>query len=186
MKDALLVIDIVNSFRHEDGPSLLRSFRERLDNMIEALNQARSRGLPVIYVNDADGDWTGNAPGCVRRAIEEGEGGDVVGALAPRPGELFLFKPRYSAFDHTPLALILSARQTDRALLVGAATEGCVVQSAIDARELDLKATIVGPACATADDHLEELALAYASEVGGIHIAASVQDALLGDDIAVT
>jgi hypothetical protein len=39
-------------------------------------------------------------------------------------------------------------------------------QSAIDARELGLKATILGPACATADDELERIALAYAAEVG--------------------
>jgi nicotinamidase-related amidase len=58
----------------------------------------------------------------------------------------------------------------ERVVLVGAATEGCVVQTVIDAREHGLKATILADACATADEHLEETALRYAEDVGGIRI----------------
>ena len=90
-----------------------------------------------------------------------------------------MFKPRYSAFDHTPVELILEADRVERVLLAGAATEGCIVQSAIDARELGLKATILGPACATADYELEQIALAYAAEVGGVRIATRLDDAFV-------
>jgi nicotinamidase-related amidase len=178
VSDVLLVIDVVNSFRHEDGDSLLASFRSRLAGMSETLAQARARDLPVMYVNDAHGDWTGDAPAFVRRAIEAGEGGEVVQALAPLAHERFLFKPRYSAFDHTPLALILEGEQVDRVLIAGAATEGCIVQSAIDARELGLKATILERACATANQNLERVALAYAREVGGVYVSESLDDAV--------
>jgi nicotinamidase-related amidase len=177
VKDALLVIDVVNSFRHEDGGSLLASVRSRLPAITEALAAARAANLPVIYVNDAQDDWRGDAPRFVRQAIEVGKGSDVVEALAPRVNECFVFKPRYSAFDHTPLELILEANRVDRVLLIGAATEGCVVQSAIDARELGLRATILRQACATADEDLERIALAYAAEVGGIRIATRLDDA---------
>jgi nicotinamidase-related amidase len=54
---------------------------------------------------------------------------------------------------------------------MGAATEGCVVQTAIDAREHGLQATILAEACATTDPSLEELALRYAAEVGGVRVA---------------
>ncbi len=177
MKDAFLVIDVVNSFRHEDGGSLLASFRYRLAGMTDALAAARADELPVIYVNDAHNDWRGNAPRFIRQAIDAGKGADVVEALAPRVDERFVFKPRYSAFDHTPVELILEADRIERVLLAGAATEGCIVQTAIDARELGYKATILAPACATADEELERIALAYAAEVGGIRIAASLEDA---------
>jgi nicotinamidase-related amidase len=74
--------------------------------MTETLGEARSStDLPVLYVNDARADWAGDAPSFVERAVDDGLGGDVVSALAPRAGESFLFKARYSAFDHTPLAL---------------------------------------------------------------------------------
>jgi nicotinamidase-related amidase len=65
-----------------------------------------------------------------------GPGGGLMGELVPLPGERFVIKPRYSAFDHTPLALILEELGCERLLLAGMSTEGCVTQSAIAAREL--------------------------------------------------
>jgi nicotinamidase-related amidase len=178
MNDALLVVDVINKFDHDNGASLLASFRSRLSQMIETLAQARSRQARLIYVNDAGGDWSGDAPGFVQRAIDSGEGGDVVEALRPGAGECFMFKPRYSAFDYTPLAPVLEAEHVERILLIGAATEGCVVQSAIDARELGLKATILSHACATANEKLEGIALAYAADVGGVRVATSLNEAI--------
>ena len=61
-------------------------------------------------------------------------------------------------------------------LLVGGSTEGCIVQSGIDARELGFKVTIVEPACATIDPELERTALRYAESVAGIRVAASIDD----------
>ena len=79
-------------------------------------------------------------------------------------------KPRYSAFDHTALELLLEAKSTTRVVVMGAATEGCVVQTALDAREHGLKATILADACATTDADLEGTALRYAQDVGGIRV----------------
>jgi nicotinamidase-related amidase len=93
-----------------------------------------------------------------------------VARLAPRPDEPFLLKARYSVFDHTPLDLLLGELGVERLLLTGAATEGCVVQSGIDAREHGLKVTILAHACATVDARLEEIALRYAEDVGGMRI----------------
>lgn len=81
------------------------------------------------------------------------------------------FKARYSAFDHTALDLLLAELECERILLCGAATEGCVVQTGIHAREHGFKVTILARACATTDDALERVALAYAEQVGGIRIA---------------
>jgi nicotinamidase-related amidase len=44
------------------------------------------------------------------------------------------------------------------------------VQTALDAREHGLKATIVADACATTDPDLEQTALRYAEAVGGIRL----------------
>jgi nicotinamidase-related amidase len=150
---------------------LLGSFRGRLPAMVMTLERARSRELPVVYVNDAAGRWDGDAPAHVRAAIGRGSGADVVSALAPQPGESFVFKPRYSAFDRTPLAQILREWDVERILLMGGSTEGCIVQSGIDGRELGFKVSILANACATADPELERVALAYAERVGGIRVA---------------
>jgi nicotinamidase-related amidase len=68
--------------------------------------------------------------------------------------------------------LLLESEGIRRVVLVGASTEGCVVQTALDARELGLKATILADACATASTELEEVSLRYAEEVGGIRVCA--------------
>jgi nicotinamidase-related amidase len=176
MKDALLVVDVFNDFDHESGDALLESFRERHAGMREAPVAARAAGVPVIYVNDQR-SWNGDAPGLVRWAIDESPGGELIAALKPEPDEAFILKPRYSAFDHTPLIVLLRELEIERLLMAGAATEGCVVQSAIDARELGFKVTILADACATNDRELEALALRYAERVGGIFVVGSFADA---------
>jgi nicotinamidase-related amidase len=169
---ALLVIDAINTFEHEDADALLASFRARVDGMEAALARARAEGTIVVYANDAAGCWDGDAPGHVARAVA-GHGGDVVERIAPRPGDLFFFKRRYSAFDATPVRQVLDDLEVTHVFLAGAATEGCVVQSGIDARELGLKVTILPEACATVDEDLERIALEYAERVGGMRLRSS-------------
>jgi nicotinamidase-related amidase len=167
--DVLLVVDLFNDFHHEDGERLLASFRERASNMERALRAARAGGVTVVYVNDGHARWDGDVRRLAGDALD-GEGGDLLEPLVPRDGDPFLLKHRYSAFDHTSLDILLESLDAARVLLMGAATERCVVQTAIDARELGLKASIIENACATADPEPEEVALRYAARVGGIHI----------------
>jgi nicotinamidase-related amidase len=169
VRDVLLLVDVVNRFEHEDGEALLASYRRRHEGMVAALERARAEDIPVVYANDNDGLWDGDAPGLVRAAIA-GKGGDLIAAIAPAPGDRFVVKPRYSAFDHTPLVLILRELGAERLLLAGAATEMCVVQTAIDARELGFKLTVLADACATTDERLERLSLEYLEQVVGARL----------------
>jgi nicotinamidase-related amidase len=170
MKDLLLLVDVINDFHHEDGERLLASFRQRHAGLVAALESARAREVPVVYANDNVGVWDGDAPGQVRRAIEQGRGGELIAAIAPRPGDRFVVKPRYSAFDHTPLDLVLRELDVERILLAGAATEMCVVQTAIAARELGFKVSILVDACASVDEREEKIALDYAENVVGARL----------------
>lgn len=169
MRDALVVIDLLQRFDHEDGDALLASLRGRLPGLVDALDRARADGTPVVYVNDLDGRWDSNAPALVRDALD-GPGGDALAEVAPREGDRILLKPRYSIFDHTPLVVLLRELEVERLLLAGAATEMCVVQSAIDARELGFKVSILAGACATTDPELERLAFEYAERVVGARV----------------
>lgn len=169
MRDALVVIDLLQRFDHEDGDALLASLRGRLSGLVDALDRARADGTPVVYVNDLDGRWDSNAPALVRDALD-GPGGDALAEVAPREGDRILLKPRYSIFDHTPLVVLLRELEVERLLLAGAATEMCVVQSAIDARELGFKVSILAGACATTDPELERLAFEYAERVVGARV----------------
>jgi nicotinamidase-related amidase len=172
VKDALLLIDVLNDFAHEDGETLLVSFGDRLPGFRRILAHARDSGIPVVYSNDMQGRWDSDAPALVREALD-GRGGDVIAEIAPQPGDRVVLKPRYSAFDHTPLVLLLRELEIERLLLAGGATERCLVQSAIDARELGFKVTIVTDACATVDERLEQLAFEYAEKVVGAFLQRS-------------
>jgi nicotinamidase-related amidase len=169
VRDALLLVDVLNDFEHEDGERLLSSFRERHDGMVRALGRARGEEVPVVYANDNYGVWDGDRRRLVRQALD-GRGGDLLEALAPGEDDAFVVKPRYSAFDKTPLELILRELETERLLLAGASTEGCVAQTAIDARELGFKVSILAHACATVDERVEKVALDYLEAVVGVRI----------------
>jgi nicotinamidase-related amidase len=170
MRDALVVIDVINDFAHPDGAALLDSFRARQPVLVESLEDARARDVPVIYVNDSHDSWDWDVAGWIERTTRASPAPELVQSVAPRAGDAFLRKPRYSAFDQTPLELVLERLQIERILLVGSATEMCIVQSAIDARELGLKVTILAAACASVDADDEQLALAYAERVAGVFV----------------
>ena len=170
MTRALLLVDVIQTFEHADGDRLLASYRERHANLVRALVDARESDVPVVYANDDFGSWRGDAPELLRRAAQ-GPAGDLVREIAPHEHDRFLLKPRYSAFKHTALDLLLRELGVELVLLAGAATEMCVVQTAIDARDLDYKVTVLADACATVDERLERLALAYLEEVAGARVA---------------
>jgi nicotinamidase-related amidase len=172
VKDALLLVDVLNDFEHEDGERLMASFRARHEGMVRALGRARREDVPVVYANDNYGVWDGDRRRLVQQALD-GRGGDLLEALAPSEDDAFVVKPRYSAFDKTPLELILRERETERLLLAGASTEGCVAQTAIDARELGFKVTVLADACATVDERVEQVALDYLEGVVGVRIERS-------------
>jgi len=169
VKDALVLVDVVQTFEHDEGEQLLESFRSRHAGFVAALARARGDGVPVVYANDNFGVWDGDAPRLVRSGLA-GPGGELVDAIAPREGETFVVKPRYSAFDHTPLDLILGELGVERLLLGGMSTEGCVAQTTIDARELGFKVTVLAAACATLDERVEQIALDYLENVAGAFV----------------
>jgi nicotinamidase-related amidase len=169
MRDVLLLVDVLNDFRHEDGDRLLASFRERFPALERRLQAGRAAGVPVVFANDNEGIWDGDGPALIRRALD-GPAGELISRIAPSRKDRLVLKPRYSAFDHTPLGLILGELETERILLAGTATEMCVAQTAISAREAGLKVTVFADACATVDERYERIALDYLENVVGAFV----------------
>ena len=69
MNDALLVVDVLNDFRHEDGARLAESFRAVHPQLREVLSSSREANLPIIYANDHFGDRTADGDAIVDRAL---------------------------------------------------------------------------------------------------------------------
>jgi nicotinamidase-related amidase len=130
---AVLVIDMLNAYRHEDAELLVPNVAEVIDPMVGIISVARGRDdVDVIYVNDNHGDFGADHHDIVRSALD-GEHPDLVEPIVPADGELFLEKVRHSAFYSTPLEYLLTQLETKRLILTGQVTEQCILYTALDA-----------------------------------------------------
>ena len=132
MKSALIVVDMLNEYDHEDADVLVESVREALPAMRRLIERARDEGVPVVYINDNYGDWSAGRPELVERAVA-GKAGDVVEPIAPADGTWFIAKARHSIFYETQLEYLLREQEIDRIVRVGQVTEQCILYSALDA-----------------------------------------------------
>ena len=132
MKSAVIVVDMLNEYDHEDADVLVESVREALPAMRRLVERAHRDGTPVVYVNDNHGDWSAGRPELVRRAAA-GRAADLVEAIAPGEGTWFIAKARHSIFYETQLEYLLREQEIDRIVLVGQVTEQCILYSALDA-----------------------------------------------------
>jgi nicotinamidase-related amidase len=174
MHDALLLVDVFDDFEHEDGDVLKESFRATLSVLLKLIEAARHARVPVIYANDRHGRWHGD-PRRFLAELDMAAGDGMAVGLIPEPEDAFFFKDHYSAFGHTALDVLLAELGTDRVFVAGMSLEGCVTQTAIDARERGLLVTVVEPACARIDEKGAEVAVDYLRRVVGARVAGDVE-----------
>ncbi|MEU3914600.1 isochorismatase family cysteine hydrolase [Streptomyces sp. NPDC029721] len=155
---ALIVIDMLNTYEHEDADVLVRSVREALPGIGALLGRARDAGAPVVYVNDNFGLWRSHH-GEILEAALAGRYRDLVEPVAPDDESLFVVKARHSVFYETPLAYLLGQLGVRRVVLCGQVTEQCVLYSALDAHIRHLDVVVALDAVAHIDAGLAEAAL---------------------------
>jgi len=107
LTDTLLLVDVLSDFSHGDGPRLRASFCEHAAELEALIDATRQAAVPVVYANDHFGDWSADRSDVLRRARA---GGAIQGAegILPRADEPLILKPRYSAFNQTPLQMLLA------------------------------------------------------------------------------
>ncbi|MFH7598730.1 isochorismatase family cysteine hydrolase [Streptomyces racemochromogenes] len=149
---AVVVIDMLNPYRHQDADLLVRSVRAALPGVVDVMSAARAAGVPVVYANDNFGQWRSHHGQIVDIALA-GEHPELVEPVLPDDDSLFVVKARHSVFYETPLAYLLGTMDVTRLVLVGQVTEQCVLYSALDAhiRHLD----VVVPTNAVAHIHAD-------------------------------
>ncbi|MFF5447626.1 cysteine hydrolase family protein [Streptomyces sp. NPDC012888] len=149
---AVVVIDMLNPYQHQDAHLLVPSVRAALSGVVDVLAAARAADVPVVYVNDNFGQWRSHHGQIIDAALA-GEHPELVEPVLPDEDSLFVVKARHSVFYETPLAYLLSTMDISRLVLVGQVTEQCVLYSALDAhiRHLD----VVVPTQAVAHIHAD-------------------------------
>ncbi|WP_318211821.1 MULTISPECIES: isochorismatase family cysteine hydrolase [unclassified Streptomyces] len=155
---ALIVIDMLNTYAHEDAEALVVSVREVLPGIETLLRRARADDAPVLYVNDNFGEWRSHHGEILRTALD-GRHRDLVEPVAPDENSLFVVKARHSIFFETPLAYLLGQLKVERLVLCGQVTEQCVLYSALDAHIRHFDVVVAADAVAHIDAELAEAAL---------------------------
>ncbi|AKC85565.1 cysteine hydrolase family protein [Pseudoxanthomonas suwonensis] len=134
MRQALLIVDMINPFDFAGGAALLRAARPAARRIAALQRRFRdNRGL-VVYVNDNFVDWKGGFADIVACCGRDGmPGADIVALLAPGPEDRFVLKPRHSGFLDSPLELLLRQLRVRRLVVCGIAADSCILVTAHDA-----------------------------------------------------
>jgi nicotinamidase-related amidase len=131
-RTALVVVDMLNTYEHEDAEKLIASVARVVEPMGELIARAIDEDARVIYVNDNYGDWNSSQEELMQRALD-GARPDLIEPILP-PSEVdFVMKARHTIFYMTPLEYLLWQREVERLVLIGQVTEQCILYSALDA-----------------------------------------------------
>ena len=171
-RPALIVIDMINSYDHEDADLLVPSARRVVPVIRKLIDRARAADVEVIYVNDNLGRWRSQMDDVVRAAVR-GPHPDLVEAVSPDERSLFVVKARHSIFYQTPLEFLLGQQGISHIVLCGQVTEQCVLYSALDAHIRKIDVTVARDAVAHIDPDLADAALRMMER----NLGATVMDA---------
>jgi nicotinamidase-related amidase len=156
---AVLVIDMLNAYRHEDAELLVSNVADIIDPLAGLINTTRERDdVDLIYVNDNYGDFTADHDDIIRSALA-GDRPDLVKPIVPDEQCLFLTKVRHSAFYATALGYLLGRLETKRLILAGQVTEQCILYTALDAYVRHFPVVVPSDAVAHIDANLGKAAL---------------------------
>jgi nicotinamidase-related amidase len=156
---ALVVVDMLNTYEHEDAETLTRSVREVLPNIVDLVERATDDDdVEVVYVNDLYGHWNAGRAELLERVME-GSYRELIEPIAPAEEALFVVKARHSIFYETPLEYMLRQQGIEKLVLVGQVTEQCILYSALDAYIRHMEVVVPRDAVAHIHQDLAEAAL---------------------------
>lgn len=156
---ALIVVDMLNPYDHEDAEPLAESVRECLPRIVAARDDARRRDdVLLVYVNDNYDAWDAGREQLVDRALA-GRHPDLVRPIAPDFAVPFIPKGRHSIFYETALNHLLRVEDVRRVVLTGQVTEQCILYSALDAYLRGYEIVVPPDAVAHIDPDLARAAL---------------------------
>jgi nicotinamidase-related amidase len=157
-KSAVIVVDMLNPYDHEDADRLVASVEGVIEPIAALVERAAEQGVEIIYVNDNYGDWNSSQEELAEAALN-GRRPDLVEPVLPPDDADFVIKARHTIFYMTPLEYLLSQREIDHLVLAGQVTEQCILYSALDAYVRHLEVTIPTDGVAHIHEDLAQAAL---------------------------
>jgi nicotinamidase-related amidase len=172
VSSALIVVDMLNSYEHDDADRLTESVEKIVEPLSELIARAERDGTEIIYVNDNYGDWNSSQEELAKKALN-GARPDLVEPLLPPDGADFVLKARHTIFYMTPLEYLLGQKEIDHLILTGQVTEHCILYSALDAYVRHFKVSVPRDAVAHIHEDLAEAAFRMMEINMGAEITAS-------------
>jgi nicotinamidase-related amidase len=133
-----------------------------LPHAASVLKQARSAGMPVIYVqvcfrpNFPEISPRNAAFSAIKTSPQyqqmlSGPGREIHSSVAPEADDIIVTKHRVGAFAGTDLDMILRAKDIDTLILFGISTSGVVLSTLRHAADTDYRLIVIKDCCADLD-----------------------------------
>jgi nicotinamidase/pyrazinamidase len=160
-RPALLIIDMVKDNLNESRPVPITPLARRLFDPINRMAKAfRKASWPVVFATDAFavGDFIFGER-MKPHSLAGTPGAEPAEELERHPEDLWLPKPRFSAFFRTVLEEWLKARGVTLCAVAGITTNFCVLTTAMDALCCDFKTVILEDCTTTAKESIHQQTL---------------------------
>jgi nicotinamidase-related amidase len=185
---ALLLIDMINDLEFPGGESVAKPATAAAERIAALKQQAKERGIPVIYANDNFGKWRSDFREVVKHCLEDGVRGQrLAELLKPDRDDYFVLKPKHSAFFETTLATLLEHLGSRHLILTGITADICVLFTASDAYMRDYDVHVPSDCVASLEDLDTRQALRYMQRVLRADLTPSTEldlDAMLAEAAA--
>ena len=155
---AILVIDMVKDYFDPRRSLKITPYAKAIVNPIKYLTTTfRKNGWPVIFATDSfkEDDFIFSAR-MEPESISGTEGAQPVDELEREPDDLWLPKPRFSAFFQTGLAEYLRERDVTICAVTGISTPVCVLTTALDAICYSFRSVIVSDCSAAPSEKIHK------------------------------
>ncbi len=169
MQPALLVVDMLKDF--VEGPFAAAGAAGLVPRVRAAVDLARCRGVPVIFICDAHAPDDPEFALLPPHAIAGTAGAEIVPALAPGQGDRVVSKRRYSGFFQTDLEAVLRDLGVDTLALTGLQTDCCVQHTAADGFFRGFRIVILDDAVGARTDDGHRRALEEARRLYGARVS---------------
>ncbi|MHA1606930.1 MAG: cysteine hydrolase family protein [Candidatus Freyarchaeota archaeon] len=156
---AVLVVDMLKDFIEEGAVLEVPKGREIAPNIKRLIDNARNKGILVVYVCDSHTSDDPEFAVWPPHAVEGTEGAEVIDPLKPQKNDVIVKKLKYDGFLGTMLDLVLRSRGINTLIITGVLTNICVLYTAATAAMLGYKVVIPKDCVASISDEDHEWAL---------------------------
>lgn len=177
-KTALLVVDVNNNFFVQGMPFYVPTGGAIIPNLKKLIKTCRELKIPLIYTTCAyrpDGSNVGLSsitstlalPPRGDVAAEGTKAVEIYDEVKPEKGDIVIQKMRYSPFFNTDLESTLGWLGVDTVIITGTVTDCCVMMTAFDAYERDIKPITLSDCTVARDNETHGVFLRTIARVAG-------------------